>query len=156
MMTAKRSVLATLTVLELARSPRVAAASGAGHHEAATQPLSFELVRIEITATSKASALRCSNRAATRVNILKVRAKCSWKKIAICRYFAIPRNVQQPIKPPLHGGGQGFESPRLHSENVVICRINEAETGRSVFTRSLYYTSPIRKSNDDDKPNKAL
>src|ERR671910_479119 len=25
---------------------------------------------------------------------------------------------------PLHGGGQGFESPRLHSCNVPICRQN--------------------------------
>jgi hypothetical protein len=24
----------------------------------------------------------------------------------------------------LHGGGQGFESPRLHSDNLLICRLN--------------------------------
>ena len=24
----------------------------------------------------------------------------------------------------LHGGGQGFESPRLHFENTLLCRIN--------------------------------
>jgi hypothetical protein len=26
----------------------------------------------------------------------------------------------------LHGGGQGFESPRLHSKKAVFCSINEA------------------------------
>ena len=26
--------------------------------------------------------------------------------------------------PPLHGGGRGFESPRLHTRDVGICRIN--------------------------------
>src|SRR5215210_575471 len=25
--------------------------------------------------------------------------------------------------PPLHGGGQGFEPPRLHSKNTLLCRI---------------------------------
>jgi hypothetical protein len=29
--------------------------------------------------------------------------------------------------PPLHGGGQGFESPRLHSQNMVICRENSKQ-----------------------------
>ena len=29
----------------------------------------------------------------------------------------------------LHGGGQGFESPRLHFENVVICRHNVGKPG---------------------------
>ena len=28
----------------------------------------------------------------------------------------------------LHGGGQGFESPRLHSENTLICRKMALET----------------------------
>jgi hypothetical protein len=69
-MTIKRSGLAALTALKLARPPRVAAGSGAEHPESATQPLSFELVQIEIASTSNASALRCSNRAATRVNLL--------------------------------------------------------------------------------------
>jgi hypothetical protein len=64
--------------------------------------------------------LVCSNRAATRVNLLKTRAKCSRKKIAICRCFASSRTLQQTIVPPLHGGGQGFESPRLHSRNFVF------------------------------------
>src|SRR3712207_6320745 len=27
-------------------------------------------------------------------------------------------------RPPLHGGGQGFESPRLHLQNIVFCRNN--------------------------------
>jgi hypothetical protein len=29
---------------------------------------------------------------------------------------------QEPIKPSSHGGGQGFESPRLHSENMAFRR----------------------------------
>ena len=37
----------------------------------------------------------------------------------ICRYFAISRNLWKAIMPPLHGGGQGFESPRLHFQNLV-------------------------------------
>ena len=28
------------------------------------------------------------------------------------------------MSPPLHGGGQGFESPRLHSKNTLFCRKN--------------------------------
>jgi hypothetical protein len=78
-----------------------------------------------------------SNRAATRVEPLKTRATYSPNKIAICRYFASSRNLWQASLPPLHDGGQGFESPRLHFENVAICRTKEAEMGHSVFTHSL-------------------
>jgi hypothetical protein len=31
-------------------------------------------------------------------------------------------NNQDIMDLTLHGGGQGFESPRLHSENVLFCR----------------------------------
>jgi hypothetical protein len=64
----------------------------------------------------------CSNRAATRVNLLKARERHYTENVRVCRYFASIRNLQQSIVPPLHGGGQGFDSPRLHFENVVICR----------------------------------
>jgi hypothetical protein len=57
-MTIKRSGLAALIALKLARAPRVAAGSGAEHPESATQPLSFELVQIEIVRTSNAR-VRC-------------------------------------------------------------------------------------------------
>jgi hypothetical protein len=58
--------------------------------------------------------------AATRLNLLKTRAKCPRKKIAICSYFANPGKAQQSIMPPLHGGGRGFEYPQLHYRNVVV------------------------------------
>src|SRR5919112_1725494 len=37
-----------------------------------------------------------------------------------CRNFASSsNNLWQTIMPPLHGGGQGFESPRLHFINLL-------------------------------------
>ena len=42
--------------------------------------------------------------------------------MVICRYFASFRKVRKSMVPPLHGGGQGFESPRLHSENLLFSR----------------------------------
>jgi hypothetical protein len=30
----------------------------------------------------------------------------------------------------LHGGGQGFDSPRLHRKNVLFCRMNVARNCR--------------------------
>jgi hypothetical protein len=62
------------------------------------------------------ASILCSNRAATRVNDLKVREKCHVEITSVCRRFANSRKLRQSILPPLHGGGQGFESPRLHSE----------------------------------------
>jgi hypothetical protein len=58
----------------------------------------------------------CSNRAATWVTLLKAREKQSRKNHRFCSYFANSGKVQQGLAPPLHGGGQGFESPRLHSK----------------------------------------
>src|SRR5215216_7622590 len=43
---------------------------------------------------------------------------------AFCRNFANSRNLWQSIFPLLHGGGQGFESPRLHSIFAGIYRLN--------------------------------
>jgi hypothetical protein len=46
-----------------------------------------------------------------------------------------------PEKPlaPLHGGGQGFESPRLHSEKTLICRQNKGpEVGLECTMGPLY------------------
>jgi hypothetical protein len=34
----------------------------------------------------------------------------------MCGNFASSRTLQQSIFPPLQGGGQGFESPQLHSK----------------------------------------
>jgi hypothetical protein len=57
----------------------------------------------------------CSNRAATWTNILKPQEKHQIDNMLICGGFANSRNLQQTFAPPLYGGGQGFESPRLHS-----------------------------------------
>ena len=39
-----------------------------------------------------------------------------------CSDFARFRKLQQSIVPLLHGGGQGFDSPRLHFDKSSICR----------------------------------
>ena len=39
-------------------------------------------------------------------------------------YHRCSRNLQQTISPPLHGGGQGFESPRLHFQKMLLFRRN--------------------------------
>ena len=56
----------------------------------------------------------------------------------------------------LHGGGQGFESPRLHSENIAFCRVKEAEMGAQFLP--VAYSTPVRfvKGMIEDKLNKAL
>jgi hypothetical protein len=64
----------------------------------------------------------CSNRAATRVNDLKARERRREVNTGFCSGFANSRKLQQSVAPPLHGGGQGFESPRLHLWYVLICR----------------------------------
>ncbi len=54
----------------------------------------------------------CSNRAATRVNILKCREKRYRPNASICRYFVSSRNLQQTITLPSHGRGRWFD-PRI-------------------------------------------
>jgi hypothetical protein len=49
----------------------------------------------------------------------------------ICRNFASSRNLWKTVLPPSHGGGQGFESPRVHSENLPFCSINLQRTEKS-------------------------
>jgi hypothetical protein len=80
----------------------------------------------------------CSNRAATRVNILKCWEKLHRPKICICRGFARPRNLQQTVVPPSHGGGQGFESPRVHLLFVAICRLNAMIERRRRYALELW------------------
>src|SRR5215203_517956 len=58
----------------------------------------------------------CSNRAATRVNLLKCREMCSRQNAAVCRHSANSRNVQQTFVASSHGGGHEFESRRVHSK----------------------------------------
>ena len=52
----------------------------------------------------------CSNLSKGSENYRKVTSE----NTAISRYFAHSRKRQKSINPPLHGGGQGFESPWLH------------------------------------------
>src|SRR5829696_5223458 len=58
----------------------------------------------------------CSNRAATRVNLLKCWERRQDKNTAICGSFAISRNPQQPIALPSHGRGRWFEPSIAHSQ----------------------------------------
>jgi hypothetical protein len=65
------------------------------------------------------------------VNILKYWENCLRDNMLICRNFAISRNLWKAIVPPLHGGGQEFES--LGSTlKVVVCRENPSrkESGK--------------------------
>ena len=62
----------------------------------------------------------CSNRAATRANLLKCQEKRQYTNTAICRYFASSRNVQQPIVLPSHGRGRWFEPSIAHSERYCF------------------------------------
>jgi hypothetical protein len=41
----------------------------------------------------------------------------------------------------LHGGGQGFESPRLHSGKIVVCRGKAKSHKKLRLDFSLWYTS---------------
>src|ERR687889_1556722 len=45
----------------------------------------------------RAECFACSNRAATRVNLLKRREMRQRRNTTICRCFAMSRNLQQPI-----------------------------------------------------------
>ncbi len=60
----------------------------------------------------------CSNRAATRVNVLKGREMRQYKNMAICRNSASSRNLQQTIVLPSHGRGRWFEPSIAHSQST--------------------------------------
>src|ERR687890_863515 len=64
----------------------------------------------------------CSNRAATRVNILNCQEKSQHVKSAICRNSASSRTLQQPIVLTSHGRGRWFEPSIAHSNrHYLIC-----------------------------------
>jgi hypothetical protein len=65
----------------------------------------------------------CSNRAATRVNILKCWEMSRRRNKAICRYFASSRNLWKPIVLPSHGRGRWFEPSIAHPLKSALCRI---------------------------------
>ncbi len=56
----------------------------------------------------------CSNRAATRANIVKPQEKYYAKNMYICRIFANSRNPQKPIVLTSHGRGRWFETSIAH------------------------------------------
>jgi hypothetical protein len=57
----------------------------------------------------------CSNRAATRVNILKTWERHQIENMHICRVFANSRNLQQTVVLNSHGRGRWFEPSIAHS-----------------------------------------
>jgi hypothetical protein len=81
--------------------------------------------------------LVCSNRAATWVNVLQAREKRQRKNCLFCRYFARSGKVQQCVVPPLHGGGRGFESPRLHSQKCRFAGQTSNQTRALPVLRAL-------------------
>jgi len=58
----------------------------------------------------------CSNRAATRADLLKSREKRHGLIVLICRNFASSRNLQQTIALSSHVRGRWFEPSIAHSE----------------------------------------
>ncbi len=63
---------------------------------------------------------RCSNRAATRVILLKGREKRHGTNAHVCSNFASPRNVQQTIALPSHGRGRWFDPSIAHSKSILF------------------------------------
>jgi hypothetical protein len=64
----------------------------------------------------------CSNRAATRVNLLKVWEKRQRKNTAVCGSFAGSRNLWQTIALNSHGRDRWFEPSIAHSGKAPLCR----------------------------------
>ena len=48
--------------------------------------------------------------------------KAFGEKLLVCRYFCTLTNICDIMDPPLHGGGRGFESPRLYLRKILLCR----------------------------------
>src|ERR671921_1023247 len=77
----------------------------------------------------RAECFACSNRAATRVNLLKRREMRQRRNTTICRYFAISRHLQQPIVLPSHGRGRWFEPSIAHSRKSCFAGITQNSRG---------------------------
>jgi hypothetical protein len=69
----------------------------------------------------------CSNRAAAHTNNDERTRWVIRRNYPISGDSRTPANNDESLKPPLHGGGQGFESPRLHSRNIGAssCGVSE-------------------------------
>jgi hypothetical protein len=83
----------------------------------------------------------CSNRATTRVNLLKAREKIQHRKSSICGSFASSRKLQQTIVLPSHGRGRCFETSIAHSGKVLFCRTIWEAIHRQIFRIGRLYTS---------------
>src|ERR671920_1698175 len=83
----------------------------------------------------------CSNRAATRVNLLKGREKGHRLNASICRYFASSRNLLQTIVLPSHGRGRWFDPSIAHSQKAALCRTNVGLVGTLAAYVGPRYTS---------------
>jgi hypothetical protein len=87
----------------------------------------------------------CSNRAATRGNLLKCWDKYQSRNTIVCRYFASSRNLQQTIVLPSHGRGRWFEPSIAHSQNMGICREKATKRRRPGLTSGHFYTSAVKR-----------
>src|SRR3712207_7448632 len=76
----------------------------------------------------------CSNRAATRVNLLKGQEMRNRSNAAICGDLARSRKLQQTIRLLSHGRGRWFEPSIAHSE----------DTARAFSARSEEHTSELQ------------
>ena len=79
----------------------------------------------------------CSNRAATRANLLKSREKRHGLNVLICRYFASSRNLQQTIALPSHGRGRWFETSIAHSEKRRSARVFGRRQTRTILSLDI-------------------
>ena len=61
--------------------------------------------------------------ASETVRTLENRIQPTLYKTRFCSYFANYEMVEKNIVPLLHGGGQGFESPRLHFRKAHLAGI---------------------------------
>jgi hypothetical protein len=92
----------------------------------------------------------CSNRAATRVNVLKGREERQFKNMAICRNSASSRNLQQTIALPSHGRGRWFEPSIAHFKSPANGRKSEASSFRvESFVQQRENTSTNHHSDID-------
>jgi hypothetical protein len=66
----------------------------------------------------------CSNRAATRVNLLNDVEKPQRLNTCICGSFASSGNLQETIILLSHGRGRWFEPSIAHSRKAPLCSIN--------------------------------
>jgi hypothetical protein len=87
-----------------------------------------------------------SNRAATRVILLKGGEKRQHKNLAISRCFASSRNPWHNITLHSHGRGRWFEPSIAHSEKILYCREKHGmrDLGRRLSRPFVRSSTPTR------------